>query len=217
MKKLLCLHGFSMNASWFEQWLRPIEAHMRQPVQMVFAQGPHECNETQVRALWQRLQVQAPLFRWRAGRHYCWFQYGDDGSYQEVEPTLQYLSQLIDEQGPFDGVFGWSQGAVMSLMLLADYQARQQPLPFQWMVLGAGGLPKCEPWQSRLRVPVTMPSLHVVGEQESLRMRRRIDELLAACSAGQQLLTPAAHQLPLQHEPSLRAIAQWMDEKICVR
>lgn len=214
MKKVLCLHGYSMNATWFHQWLYQIEQYMEHSVELVFAQGPHECNEQEVLALWQRLGVEAPLFRWRPGRHFCWFRYGNGGSYQGVEQSLEYLNKLIEQQGPFAGVFGWSQGVMMSLILLAEHQRQGRPLPFDWMVLGAGGLPKLEPWKSALQLPLTLPTLHIVGEQESATMRARCNTLLAECKQAELLLTPAGHQLPLDDEKSLRAIAAWLDKNI---
>jgi len=211
MKKLLCLHGYSMNERWFGQWMAQIQQHLQQPLALVIPCGPHECSEQEVLSLWQRLGVKAPLFRWRQGQHFCWFRYTPDGGYQGVEKSLSQLRRLIDEQGPFDGVFGWSQGAVMSLILQADYQLRQQPPPFAASVFGAGGLPAHAPWN---QVRIDQPSLHVIGREETLHMRRRADELFAHSSHPTQLLTPAGHQLPLADNDSLAAIAAWIDKNI---
>lgn len=35
-----------------------------------------------------------------------------------VEESVDYIANIVKEQGPFDGVFGFSQGGMMAAMLL---------------------------------------------------------------------------------------------------
>lgn len=40
----------------------------------------------------------------------AWWKAKDDGTYTGMEQTVEFLNQKLKEEGPFDGVFGFSQG-----------------------------------------------------------------------------------------------------------
>jgi predicted esterase len=216
MKKVLCLHGYSMNADWMERWCRPLSLALGDEVEWIFPQGPYECSAEQVDALWTRLGVSMPLFRWQPGRHYCWFNYADNTRqrYLGAEASLQQLAETFQRHGRIDGVLGWSQGSMLAMMLLAErYRDTQSPFQFDWMVLGAGGLP-AQPWLSFLPQKIDFPALHVIGEQEQPAMRQRCDALAARFEDEQVLLTAEGHNMPLKSADSMQAMAAWMAARL---
>ncbi|CAD7694802.1 unnamed protein product [Ostreobium quekettii] len=111
---------------------------------------------------------QGPYFEW-------WDDHkAEDGThtYMGWEESLDYLAAYIRERGPFDGLVGFSQGAIVSLVL-AGLQRRG---------LALGGLPGIKfcllfsPFQSRdprhaaaYEGLIDCPAMVIVGEQDPFK------------------------------------------------
>ena len=53
------------------------------------------------------------------GPFYGWVKYHHDiGEIEGASEALEYWTKFIEEQGPFDGIFGFSQGTFMARILL---------------------------------------------------------------------------------------------------
>ena len=57
--------------------------------------------------------------------------------------ALSQLAQFISEEGPFDGVLGFSQGAILAATYLIQFSQNHpsRPLPFQCAIFFSGGVP----------------------------------------------------------------------------
>jgi hypothetical protein len=59
------------------------------------------------------------------GPYLCWY---ERGSPREVQAAQDYLRSIIDEDGPYDGVIGFSEGAALAAsLLLSDESAAEPP------------------------------------------------------------------------------------------
>lgn len=56
--------------------------------------------------------------------YFCWYERGGPG---EVKAALEFLVSVIEEDGPYDGVIGFSEGAALlaSLLLFDEYTSTQ--------------------------------------------------------------------------------------------
>ncbi|KAJ5263323.1 hypothetical protein N7478_010928 [Penicillium angulare] len=91
----------------------------------------------------------------------------------EVTQAIEYTQRIISEQGPFDAVLGFSQGAGLAATLIIDHAKThpdERPL-FRAAVFLCGD----SPWESSglLKVPATsdtypinIPTANVVGKQD---------------------------------------------------
>ena len=72
-----------------------------------------------------------------------YYQYFDSTSAPSLSLALAQLERYIQEEGPFDGVLGFSQGATLAATYLArlslDYPSRS--LPFRCAIFFCGGIP----------------------------------------------------------------------------
>lgn len=101
---------------------------------------------------------------------------------------MYYLRTVLETQGPFDGVWGFSQGAATAAILCA-LVARPwlhpafsstpspgvpwPPAPFKFAVFCSGYLPldrRCESWFDS---PVNTPALHVLGRSDVVAPNER--------------------------------------------
>jgi dienelactone hydrolase len=116
-----------------------------------------------------------------------------------AEVSLALIEQIWEDSGPFDGIMGFSQGAMLAAVVAAkgvldpDYKAKPKfaiiysaayPLPFKGLLekLRAGGH--------------AVPSLHVLGRQDSTNPPE-LGQKLAACFADAQVMWhEGAHTVP---------------------
>jgi hypothetical protein len=89
------------------------------------------------------------------------------------EATYEWIVDQFDTAGPFDGVFGFSQGAALASVLVGlrsvgASEAEGAPLSFSFAVL-AGGFSVRDPILSRAYGYVSsydLPSLHLIGASD---------------------------------------------------
>ncbi len=91
---------------------------------------------------------------------------------EQVRAGYEFIYKVIEEQGPFDGVMGFSQGAAISLSFIMHHAElhpeEESRMPFRFMVLFSCPYlpPKDEdgsiiPWGK-----THVPSLHLVGQED---------------------------------------------------
>ena len=72
-----------------------------------------------------------------------YYQYYDMRSAESLVAALSQLERYIEEEGPFDGVLGFSQGAGLAATYLARLSRDQpsKPLPFKCAIFFCGPIP----------------------------------------------------------------------------
>lgn len=112
-----------------------------------------------------------------------WFAESQDGKYRKFtkfDETLHYLRGILEKSGPFDGVFGFSQGAACAAMLAAlcenpsldpifaepssDSNVQWPPKPFQFAILSAGFFPLDPRTSAYFDTKPKTPTLHILGK-----------------------------------------------------
>lgn len=51
----------------------------------------------------------------------CWWEHEEPNEYNGFDESYEYVTNYIDQNGPFDGIVGFSQGSAMSMILLQKY------------------------------------------------------------------------------------------------
>ncbi len=213
MKKILCLHGYSMNSEWLQSWLDPIQQRLGSDYLLLYPQGPIECPAEEVRAMTTRFNMTLPEARIGAGKNWCWYRADEQKPplYHQIETTLDYLSDYFLAYGPIEGVIGWSQGAVMTAILTALRQSEpKRHFDFNWAILCGGFLPGDPRYRPMFEPPLKLPTLHVSGTQESDFMKQQATKMCAAFMDAERLDTPCGHIMPVQYPDYMDRIADWI-------
>ena len=76
--------------------------------------GPFEVENVYEQAI--RDKFEPPFFGW-------YFYNNENHELKGIQESFKYLQEYVNENGPFDGVFGFSQGTIMARLLLkfAEY------------------------------------------------------------------------------------------------
>ncbi|ORX88808.1 hypothetical protein K493DRAFT_410818 [Basidiobolus meristosporus CBS 931.73] len=166
--KILCLHGYTQNAEVFSKktsaWRKACEGF----ADFVYVSAPHTAipstdggayvpgAATDSERVWYIVKAEGTLI------------------YDKLEASLEYLAQVLENEGPFDGIIGFSQGAATAGILSALLEG-SQPLtekclhpPFRFGIFIGGYLPAAPKYSPLFATPLSMPSLHLIGRYDTV-------------------------------------------------
>mmetsp|Transcript_16195 Transcript_16195/g.41164 ORF Transcript_16195/g.41164 Transcript_16195/m.41164 type:complete len:278 (-) Transcript_16195:19-852(-) len=122
LPKILCLHGGGGNGAGFQRSsnVAALESALSAQYQFVYADAP------EAGGLWIR---DAPGGKGAGTTDPNW-----------AATSMTYLDNLVESQGPFKGILGYSQGSAFATYYLSQRQANQTA-PFQFAMLFCGYIP----------------------------------------------------------------------------
>lgn len=111
-----------------------------------------------------------------AGPYYCFFE-----SYtpERMANAVAYVREIVEDEGPFDAVIGFSQGASVTAAYLSAYPATTESaeLTFSFAIFICAALIPPELADAKHleqtigsllnRLPLPIPSLHIIGKQDA--------------------------------------------------
>ncbi|GAB1312342.1 EF-hand calcium-binding domain protein [Madurella fahalii] len=111
--RFLCLHGRGTNSNILEAQLAPLRSRLHAQHTFDFIDGEGNCGA-------------APGMSGSYPPPYlCWY---ERGSPRDVHAAQEYLRSIIDEDGPYDGLIGFSEGAALAAsLLLSDESPAAEP------------------------------------------------------------------------------------------
>ncbi len=215
-KKVLCLHGYSMNREWFKEQCAVLQEQLNGAFEFIYAQGPIVCPEEEVRAIIQQYNIALPERRIGSGKNWCWYRASSDKPphYSGIQASLKTLTALCKKEGGIDGVIGWSQGCTIAAIIAAQSALRDEScIKINWAVLCGGFIPRDRRYQGLFTTPIELPTLHVIGCKESESMQARSTALRAAFAGSDRLDTSVGHTLPIKYPEEMKAISDWIRAK----
>ena len=190
-RKLSCLHGFRQNASSFKGRTASLAKKLKSIVELVSVDAPHELpfiyqpsqTESHPDSASTSPQEGCPppsqhckkKFAWLVAPNFsqsnetewkiadCPF---DAFQYQQqtdgFDASLAYLREVYAQEGPFDGIMGFSQGAAMAAAAVcARLGVNKCEMEFRFVILCSGfALKSAELVNGGL---IKCPSLHIFG------------------------------------------------------
>ena len=186
--RLLCLHGFTENATLFRDRTGSLRRALHGVAEFTFPDAPN--NATAFPAAYAAHCDTEPRGWWTSEESAD--DDGDDADDAPVAPvvprsttgwkaSLAHLRATVARQGPFDGVLGFSQGAAAAALLLAA-----EPRAFRCALLVAGYVPLDPTLAAALHAlpPLPHASLLVSGQADELVPRVRCEQLASCFAAG---------------------------------
>nr|POE88311.1 hydrolase fub4 [Quercus suber] len=126
MARILCLHGMGCNSTVFKWQLGPLMKALG-PHEYIFLDGEIACAPA------PGMEGVAPA------PHLCYYKIV---STVEIAAAHEQIHEFVEDEGPFDGVIGFSQGAALaaSLLLHQAMNGAERPM-FNFAIFFAGNLP----------------------------------------------------------------------------
>ena len=171
--RLLCLHGHGSNSDITEMQLTSLQL-----------QDVHGVSCDRLEAELTHAASNATLAQLSERPFRTWFHWtkssADSFTTTNLEESLERIMAAVSKYGPYDGIYGFSQGAFMCSVVCnpAVWRGRfgLDRCPFDFAILANAGLSdslrSCKVAQARasggepeaaLELPLTIPSLHLIG------------------------------------------------------
>lgn len=180
--RILCLHGFRQNASSFKGRTASLAKKLKNITEFVFIDAPHELPFIyQTSNVSSAIQNGPPPPSENCKKRFAWFVAPDfsgrretnwklaDGpfdphQYQQqtdgLDVSLAYLKTIFSQEGPFDGILGFSQGAAMAASVCAQWERLKGEIDFRFAILCSGFALHSAEFEHR---SINCPSLHIFG------------------------------------------------------
>ncbi|KAJ1898669.1 Ovarian cancer-associated protein 2 [Kickxella alabastrina] len=184
--KVLCLHGYTQDASIFKTMLRNHTTELQPNVDFVFIDAPNILRPYDIDGIdnMARTAATAKLDGVEPRELKAWYSLKNDNPeiVQGLNESIAFLDTVLDEQGPFDGIFGFSQGGLVSAVLCSLLECRSPLIrsshgPFKFAILCSAYKLKDSQWTQVYERPIRTPSLHVFGVLDGMISINRSMEL----------------------------------------
>ncbi|XP_073035695.1 uncharacterized protein [Primulina eburnea] len=201
--RLLCLHGFrtsgeiirkQVTGKWPESVLENLD--------LVCVDAPFPCQgKSDVEGIFD-----PPYFEW--------FQFNKEFlEYQNFDECLAYIEECMIKHGPFDGLLGFSQGAILSAALpgLQANGVCLTKVPKIKFVVIIGGAKFKNPSvvEKAYSSLIQCPSVHFLGETDFLKPHGT--ELLESFVEPVVIHHPKGHTIPRFDEKGLESMLKFLE------
>ena len=189
--RILCLHGYAQNANFFSSRTGAVRKGLKSLAELHYLDAPHAATG----AFLGDIDADA------RGAPLGWWNTRDDarpaisGAYVGLEASVDRVKRCVADDGPFDGVLGFSQGATLAALLCLA-----EPDLFRFAVCFAGFLPRDAtvraPFDAATAAPNLTPTFHCFGDSDA-SVPPDVASALSACFADPVLFThPGGHVVP---------------------
>ncbi|MCJ1381477.1 hypothetical protein MMC17_004588 [Xylographa soralifera] len=228
--KILMLHGFTQSGPRFHDKTRALEKALIKAFPsstLHYPTGPLPLRPADVPGFVPTSQENGDE---QETDSFAWWrrQSGDSPLYSGMDQGLEKIAKTIRQEGPFDGVIGFSQGGAAAAIVASllepgrrqtfqtaynkDPQKFKYPssfisddgeaiqLPVKFAIVYSGFAAPFELYSAFYEPKITTPVLHFLGSLDTLVDETRGRVLIDSCESGSQRVVthPGGHFLPSQ-------------------
>ncbi|KAJ3659414.1 hypothetical protein Zmor_011103 [Zophobas morio] len=199
--KILAIHGYRQNADTFRQKTGSFRKMVHKWAQFTYITAPHkvilidDMNQVDDQDIGQSKDEE----------QYGWFFNRDDRTFRGIrkggpaigfEDSVKLIEDVFEKEGPFDGIFGFSQGACF-VGLLCDLQQRGLlRCKFDFAIMAAGFKSGSLPHMKYYSESISIPSLHIFGETDKIIPTEMSEALSDAFVEPEIVKHPGGHYVP---------------------
>ncbi|XP_006007486.1 esterase OVCA2 isoform X2 [Latimeria chalumnae] len=177
--RLLCIHGYRQNETTFRERTGSLRKILKKHAELVYITAPLQVTpppgalpgDTDPGGA---VHVGDPNGQMADPRGW-WFSDPERESFNALEQTksckgleesLETVAKALADQGPFNGILGFSQGSALVAIICALKQQGDLRFQFDFAILIAGFKSQSSSHESYYRDPITIPTLHIFGETD---------------------------------------------------
>ncbi|XP_064480897.1 esterase OVCA2-like isoform X2 [Ornithodoros turicata] len=192
-QQVLCLHGYGQNAKVFASKIGAFRKATKSLLDLEFIDAPNVLPPRCENGIQE------------GDRCAWWYSMSDDTvtclelSHKSIvfERSINAIREAWISHGPFDGILGFSQGATMVTFVLFLQALGKIQSNFRFAVMIAGGESRSLYWDVVCEPSlVTIPTLHIIGENDSIVPKEVSCGALQHFSSPSVLFHPGGHYIP---------------------
>lgn len=214
LKKILMIHGYRQTEKAFREKTGGLRKSLKNHAEFVFCQAPHTVP----------LSI-GPESGEQIGEEKGWWFSSDDMQYNALlntscdlgfEKSLDNLDKVFENQGPFDGILAFSQGACLGSILCyiskinETSQHKFKNIQFKFAILVAGFKSGQSQHNFYYDKKIQMPSLHIMGETDRVIPKEMSTSLLDYFFEPKVYQHSGGHFVPTNAEAK-NSIIQFID------
>lgn len=215
-RRILALHGLAQSGEYFRSKTKGLRNELEKlGYELVYATAPNSHSPADIPE-----DIGDVVISGDDNHVLAWIENDlTNKSYSLPQTSISYLHNFVVENGPFVGVLGFSQGAGVAGYLMTDFnglldltEEQQPPLHFFMSFSGFRFQPECYQKQYDDH-PITVPSLHVQGELDTVTEPFKVEGLYNSCAPETRtyLKHPGGHYVP-NSRGFAKKIVQWLQE-----
>ncbi|PHT31235.1 hypothetical protein CQW23_27572, partial [Capsicum baccatum] len=206
--RILCLHGYRESAKIQKKLILRWPESVTGKLDLVYLDAPFPA------------QGKSALEGVFDPPYFEWFQFNKDFTkFYKFEECLEYIEDFMLNHGPFDGVLGFSQGAVLGAAIPGMQRegvalTKVPEIKFVILISGAKfggpsfGVPKAA--ANAFSSPINCPSLHFLGETD---YQKKDGEILLECFVDPQVIHHSkGHTIPKLDDSSLAVMLGFIEK-----
>ncbi|GAA5801572.1 hypothetical protein HPULCUR_007020 [Helicostylum pulchrum] len=169
---------------------------------LVYATAPHHIAPASFSTTAEREKAEKEPVSEEHAMHGWWFSPSykpvqADGYLVGYKESVQYVRDIVKQQGPFDGILGFSQGACFAALLTEIMETEQTP--FKFSIIVAGFKPTKQTATNMMLTKenkVKTPSLHYIGDLDTIVLPENMSALVEAFEKPKIFRHTGGHYLP---------------------
>lgn len=200
--RFLCLHGFRTSAEIMKKQMGKWPELVLDKLDLVYLDAPFPAEgKSDVEGIFEP-------------PYYEWFQFNKEFTeYTNFDECLRYIEDFMIKHGPFDGLLGFSQGAILSAGLpglqAEGLALKKVPKIKFLLIIGGAKFKSPSVAEKAYASPIECPSLHFLGETDFLKPYGI--ELIACCSDPVTVHHPKGHTVPRLDDKSLPVVLGFIE------
>ncbi|CAD6208328.1 GSCOCG00003334001-RA-CDS [Cotesia congregata] len=177
--RILALHGFRQSDIVFRSKIGSLRKNFKQKIEFYFARAPHVVPPLENNKKDDNEEKTGEEAADTGEESRGWWFNTEDLAFKAIVPSnmsvgfedsLKVIEKIFQEQGPFDGVLGFSQGASFVSILCAMQQKNlgHPSIKFKFAIMVCGFKSLCEPHAKFYDEKINLPAFFVYGTTDRL-------------------------------------------------
>ncbi|XP_057833535.2 dihydrofolate reductase [Cryptomeria japonica] len=200
--RVLCIHGFRTSGSVLQKQISRWDSSITEKLDMCFLDGPLPATgKSEVEGIFPP-------------PYYEWFQYNEDFTkFKNLDKAFPLIVDYMEQNGPFDGLLGFSQGAMLCAVLVC-YQPQglmlQNHPPIRF-IISISGIKFRDPEMSSFLYspPIKCPSVHITGAKDYVKEFSK--DLIQAFENPLVITHPQGHIVPKLDTQAIKLLQHFID------
>ncbi|XP_070159985.1 esterase OVCA2 [Polyergus mexicanus] len=161
--RILALHGYMQSEVIFSAKLGSLRKGFKKEIDFTFIRAPHKVSSNNEENADENgygwwFNTENHVFKATVPSELC----------VGFDESIALIEKIFTEQGPFDGILGFSQGAAFVSILCAMMERKILQIEFNFAIMISGFKSLCEPHAKYYDEKINVPSLHIYGENDQV-------------------------------------------------
>ena len=201
MARILFLHGYTQSGNTLRHKTGALSKALAKYAEITYPTAPIELAMPDDADINERDRLAALGNELSEGSYAWWLANDTSQDLDGLTGALEFMKNVLERDGPFDGVMGFSQGGGFAAILASLLERRNELLttthpPFKFAIIFSGFKSRFSRHDWIYEPMIKTPFLHVIGNVDPIVTPERSQQLIDVCMNSETLYHPDSHFVP---------------------